>query len=121
MSETASLTVPASTSWLRLVRLLVAGSGATADLTVADLEDVRIAADELAAALIDGVDGGMLEVRCSPEPGTLRVECVVTGVGGAPELASIVEAVLRATTDEWAADLAASPRLGSFVRHRRGS
>src|SRR5206468_1159209 len=49
---TVTLTVPGHPVYLRLARLAAADTGARAGLSIGDLEDLRIAVDELAYALI---------------------------------------------------------------------
>lgn len=46
------LTIPASSSYLRLVRLVVASMGADAAFDIEAVEDLRIAADELVTAVL---------------------------------------------------------------------
>ena len=46
------LTIPANSSYLRLVRLVVASMGADAAFDIEAVEDLRIAADELVTAVL---------------------------------------------------------------------
>ena len=50
--DTVTLTIPGHAVYLRLARLAAADTGARAGLSIGDLEDLRIAVDELAYALI---------------------------------------------------------------------
>ncbi|HRW36459.1 MAG: hypothetical protein KDB04_00145 [Acidimicrobiales bacterium] len=63
------LEVPADPRLLRVARVAVASVAAELPLTLQDVEDLRVAVDELAAALIEG---------CGPDA-TLRLEVAVDG------------------------------------------
>ena len=52
----AQLTAPAERSSVRLARLVAAGVGAEAGLSIDDTEDLRIAVSELVALLVEGAD-----------------------------------------------------------------
>jgi len=62
------LELPADPRLLRLARVTVASAAAELPFTLQDIEDLRVAVDELAAVLIDG---------CDPSA-TLRIEVVIT-------------------------------------------
>jgi serine/threonine-protein kinase RsbW len=76
--ETVSITVPASPEFLLVVRLVAAGLAARLHFTLDEIEDLKIAVDELTAYLT-GPQGrdGTLEVRFSV--GEDRIE--IHGVG----------------------------------------
>lgn len=62
--DTVSLRVPASPEYLQVVRLIAAGLAARLGFTLEDIEDLKIAVDEMCAYLT-GAQGreGSLEVR----------------------------------------------------------
>jgi anti-sigma regulatory factor (Ser/Thr protein kinase) len=62
--DTVSLKVPASPEYLQVVRLMAAGLAARLAFTLEDIEDLKIAVDEMCAYLT-GTHGreGSLEVR----------------------------------------------------------
>ncbi len=62
--ETVSIRIPASPEFLQVVRLVTSGLAARVGFTLDDIEDLKIAVDELAAYLT-GPQGrdGMLEIR----------------------------------------------------------
>ena len=64
--ETVCIRVPASPEYLHVVRLVAAGLAARIGFTLDDIEDLKIAVDELTAYLT-GPQGrdGMLEIRFS--------------------------------------------------------
>ncbi|MEA2452872.1 MAG: serine/threonine-protein kinase RsbW [Actinomycetota bacterium] len=57
--ETISVTIPASPEYLKVVRLIVSGLATRLKFTIDDLEDLKIAVDELSAYLTgaQGRDG----------------------------------------------------------------
>lgn len=57
--ETISITIPASPEYLKVVRLIVSGLATRLQFTIDDLEDLKIAVDELSAYLTgaQGRDG----------------------------------------------------------------
>jgi serine/threonine-protein kinase RsbW len=77
-----SLTVPARPEYLRLVRLTAADCGARADLSVEDIEDLRIAVDELTYALLGDNSGeSRLTLRYAASAGVVEIEgsCAADG------------------------------------------
>lgn len=57
--ETISISIPASPEYLKVVRLVVAGLASRLRFTIDDIEDIKIAVDELSAYLTgaQGRDG----------------------------------------------------------------
>ena len=81
-----SLTVPGRPEYLRLVRLAAADSGTRADLSIEDVEDLRIAVDELTYALDRRRAGRRARSRCATprRPGVVEIEgsCAAAGEAG---------------------------------------
>jgi anti-sigma regulatory factor (Ser/Thr protein kinase) len=73
--ETVSIKIPASPEYLHVVRLVAAGLGARLGFTLDDIEDLKIAVDELAAYLT-GAHGrdGHLRIRFTIGDDTLEIE-----------------------------------------------
>ena len=66
------LTIPADSSYLRLVRLVVASMGADAPFDIEAVEDLRIAADELVTAVVGSANGhGTVSVEISLRDGAI--------------------------------------------------
>ena len=63
--DTISVKIPASPEYLKVVRLIVSGLASRLRFTVADIEDLKIAVDELSAYLT-GAQGrdGTLDIEC---------------------------------------------------------
>jgi hypothetical protein len=99
--ETITLTIPGHAVYLRLARLAAADTGARAGLSVGDLEDLRIAVDELAFALI-GADTtrAPLTLRYSASDGVVEIDGVCAVNGGSSELSDLARTIVGATTDE---------------------
>jgi serine/threonine-protein kinase RsbW len=70
-----SLTVPGRAEYLRLVRLAAADTGARANLSIEDIEDLRIAVDELTFALMGEKSGDqLLTLHYTAMPGAVEIE-----------------------------------------------
>ncbi len=57
------LTLPSDARLVRLARLVASGVATAAGFDVEEVEDLRIAVDELCGALVEGSDGNPLHVR----------------------------------------------------------
>ena len=68
------LSLPADARLVRLARLVASGVATAAGFDVEEVEDLRIAVDELCGALVEGSDGSSLHVRF--ELGVNEVEVV---------------------------------------------
>jgi hypothetical protein len=100
-----SLTVPRLPAYLRLVRLAAADAGARADLPIEDVEDLKIAVDELTYALIGEDDGGSvadtLTLRYSAAPGRVEIEGIGAAVGEPPALSDLSRNIIGAVVEEY--------------------
>jgi hypothetical protein len=98
---TVTLTVPGHPVYLRLARLAAADTGARAGLSIGDLEDLRIAVDELAYALIgDERSGAPLTLRFLAAEGVVEIEGTCAANGEAPELGSLARTIVDVIADE---------------------
>ena len=97
--DTVDLVIPARLEYVRLTRLVVSGIATQAEFSVDEIEDMRIAVDELCATLIDqGEPGGDLRLRFTLDDATLRCE-VTAQVAGDVELDELSAHILLATVD----------------------
>jgi hypothetical protein len=81
------LQLPATTALLRVARVTVASVAADLPFTLQDVEDLRIAVDELAAVVIEGCDQDeVLRLEITVQGDGVAVEGRVAGVGDVPEL-----------------------------------
>lgn len=96
------LVVPAAPEYLRLVRLTAAGLASRMGFTFDEVEDLRIAVDELCFLLVgngDAVDRTM-ELRYSAGPDSITIEGVTPLAGPAPEPNELSRQILGALVDE---------------------
>lgn len=83
----AELRIPTDPRLLRVARVTAAALAAELPFTVQDIEDLRVAVDELSAAVIEGCGpDGTLELRFAVVDDALSVEGRVAGAGAPPEL-----------------------------------
>ncbi len=115
------LAVPAAPEFLRLARLTVAGVASRMGFTYDEVEDLRIAIDELCFALV-GTNGreGSIELRYSLQANDLVVEglgAFTDPVPVAPRLSPLSRQILSAVVDEH--DVAAGERGPTFRLRKR--
>ena len=118
MDDEVRLVIPAEPGFLRLARLTAAAVASRMGFTFDEVEDLRIAVDELCYFLLGSRSGG--------EIGTITLVCtigadglVVTGAGawpgeggGAPALPELSRRILDSVVDEYDCDgSAAAPRF----------
>jgi serine/threonine-protein kinase RsbW len=101
-----SLTVPRLAVFLRLVRLAAADAGTRAELSIEDVEDLKIAVDELTYALIgedpDGASAGdALTLRYSVSPGRVEIEGSADVVGPPVALSDLSRNIVSAVVEEY--------------------
>lgn len=102
--SSARLQVPAVPSSLRLARLTASSLAADLDWSLDDIEDLRIAVDELTALLIEGAGDAVLELDFAREGRTLLVAgtCECTAPLGA--LDPLALELLGLTTDRYSVE-----------------
>ena len=112
------LTMPADPSFLRLARLAAADAGTRAGFTVEDVEDLRLAIDELCGPLMSGRRGTISLTFLAVEG---RVD--IDGRGPAPQeepaYADIGDAIITAVVDEH--DIQTGDGIQSFRAMKRSS
>ncbi len=91
----ADLRLPADARLLRVARVAAASMAAELPFTLQDIEDLRIAVDELAAAAIEGCSiDDELDVRFELRDGGLVVTGRVAGAGAPPEMHAVAADLL---------------------------
>jgi len=78
-SDTVTITVPARSAFLHVVRSVVGTVAAKADLTVDAIEDLRIAVDEACAQLL-ALHGSGITIRITRTAEGVEVLCTTDGV-----------------------------------------
>lgn len=120
-SNRVTLSVPARTEFLQLLRLNVAGmAGAAFD--VDEIEDLKIAVEELAALLL-GVSEGEAELHVTLSLGADMF--IVSGArridaGEPPELADFLPTILEAVVDRYSFATVEGVTRFEFEKHLRG-
>lgn len=101
----ARLILPAQPRSLRLARLAASSLAADLDWSVDDIDDLRIAVDELCAAMIASApDTATLEVSFQREGEALRIEGVCDGCEGVVTLDPFAREMLDLTTEGFEVD-----------------
>jgi hypothetical protein len=72
--DVVRLELPTDTRYIRVARLVASGLGSTAGLDVEGVDDLRIAVDELCAALFELADGGSVSLTFALNEGGVEVE-----------------------------------------------
>lgn len=100
-SRDVHLLVPASAEYLRLVRLTAAGLASRMGFTFDEVEDLRIAVDELCFLLVgEGEMDRTMELRYSSGEGSISIEGYTKLPGPPPEPNELSEQILSALVDE---------------------
>jgi len=105
-ADVVSLTFPADTRWVRLARLLTSGVAAQAGFDVEEVEDLKIAVDEICATLIErSVDSGPVRLGFRPSEGSVEVgiEAAIangTAESWTEERMKLSEQILSVVVDE---------------------
>ncbi len=106
--DLVELAIPAVPELLSLPRLTAAAVAARAGFDIEEVEDVRLAIEELCLAAFEGRGRGRLCVRLVLRDGALEVDCTFEPDRGSAELeeprapfaAEMTEQLLDALTDE---------------------
>lgn len=103
------LAVPATPELLRLARVTASGLASRLGFTYDEVQDLRLAIEELCFALVgNGQAGGMLRLRYTVLSEALEVEGQAylgpAADGGAPRLTELSERILDALVDEHSLD-----------------
>jgi serine/threonine-protein kinase RsbW len=115
------LSIPAEARFLRLARLTAAGLAGDLGYSVDDIEDLRIAVDELCAAVIEDADPtSELTVSYREHDGALVVEGICDDVRAPlPELHAVAQELLAMLADEYAVASDANGRTFRLVKRSR--
>ena len=118
-TDEVRLAVPALPEYVRLARLTAAGLASRLGFSFDEVEDLRIAVDELCYLLV-GPDGrpGQIVLRFAMDGSGL----VIVGEGpsgsGQPEFAELSEQILAAIVDEYGVTKADGTITFRMVRHQ---
>lgn len=103
--DVVRLDIPAGARHVATARVVAASMAAAAGWSVDDIEDVRLALDELLAVLVEAADDGdriQLALRID-ERGGIEADASVVGAGPAPvaTVDELSQRIIAAVTDEY--------------------
>jgi serine/threonine-protein kinase RsbW len=77
VSDVIELTLPMRPELLVLVRFTAATLAARAEFSLEEIEDLRLAADEICLSLTGGESAGSMELRFTSEDDSIEISCTV--------------------------------------------
>jgi serine/threonine-protein kinase RsbW len=79
MTDIVELTIPVTADLVVLARLTAATVASRADFDIEEIEDLRLAVDELCISMIHGVEEGRLGLEFSRDEDEIKVSCRYLG------------------------------------------
>jgi len=111
------LTVPASLEFVRIIRLTASGVASRLGFDVEEIEDLRVAVDELASVVVERAPGNELEVVFSVHDDALRIEGrAAVETPGDPQIPELTSQILAAVVDKYELNLDAGTLRFSCTR-----
>jgi serine/threonine-protein kinase RsbW len=103
IGETVRLTVPAALEYVRIVRLTASGVASRLGFDVEEIEDLRVAVDELTSIIVDAANGNELEVVFAVYDDALHIEGEADAATADPSttVEDLTGQILAAVVDEW--------------------
>ena len=96
------LSVPAALEYVRIVRLTGSGVASRLGFDVEEIENLRVAIDELASMAIEASDGGMLDISFRSGENELRIEGRAPAQSGAEVgIDALTGQILKAVIDDY--------------------
>jgi serine/threonine-protein kinase RsbW len=95
------LAIPGSPEFLRLARLAAADAGSRIGMTFEDLEDLRIAVDELGFTITDGRPDCTLNLVFTLLDRAIEVEGTCADMGGSFAPSELARTIVAAVVDEY--------------------
>jgi serine/threonine-protein kinase RsbW len=96
------LTVPAALEYVRIIRLTGSGVASRLGFDVEEIENLRVAIDELSSMAIEAASGGELEITFSTGEGELRITGRAPAKSGAEVgLDALTGQILKAVIDDY--------------------
>jgi serine/threonine-protein kinase RsbW len=116
--DVVALTFPALPQYLRLARMAAADTGARAGFSVEELEDLRIAVDELTYAIISETPApAEVTLRYCAAPGVVEVSGTCRAEGDAT-LSGLARTILGAVVDDYDVDADGEARSFHVTKRR---
>jgi serine/threonine-protein kinase RsbW len=106
VSETVRLTIPAALEFVRIARLTASGVASRVGFDIDEIEDLRVAVDELSSILVDtGGGDGQLELAFTPTSDGIEIEGRTRVEGDtAPTVDDLTRQILAAVVDDYTVD-----------------
>jgi serine/threonine-protein kinase RsbW len=122
MTDVIELTIPVRADLVVLARLTAATVASRADFDVEEIEDLRLAVDELCVLLVQGGGDGRLDLQFSRDDDRIEVSCTYhadsTDPGGTGSPDGLSARILDALVDEHGQDVQ-DGRPRAWLRKRR--
>lgn len=124
MTDVVGLTIPVPADLVVLARLTAATVASRADFDVEEIEDLRLAVDELCVSLVQGGGEGRLDLQFSRDGDRIEVSCSYRAGSTAPDapvedrLDGLSVRILDALVDEHGEEMQ-DGRRRAWLRKRR--
>jgi anti-sigma regulatory factor (Ser/Thr protein kinase) len=118
VAEIVRLSVPASLEYVRVVRLTAAAVAARFGFDVEEIEDIRVAVDELASVVIEAGSGGEIAFTFSNLGDTFAVEGR-GAVDAEPVVDDLTRQILSVVVDDF--ELTAADGVAHFRATKRST
>jgi serine/threonine-protein kinase RsbW len=113
------VTIPATARFLRIARLTAAGVAGDAGFDLREIEDLRVAIDEMCAVVIeDAPEGVELALTYQSSDGHLEIEGRCAQSGPPPDIHPIARELLAMTADEFDVGSDGNVRTFRLVKRR---
>jgi serine/threonine-protein kinase RsbW len=105
VTETVRLMIPAALEFVRIARLTASAVASRVGFDVDEIEDLRVAVDELSSILIDAAGGDELQLSFTPTGNGIDIEGRTrVNPGRTPELDELTRQILAAVVDDYGID-----------------
>lgn len=123
MAEEVRLAMPANPEYLRLARVTAMGIASRLGFTFDEIEDLRIAIDELCFAIMGNRDHeGSVELRYLLQGDGIEVQGIghFSDASGLPGLSELSELIVSAVAEEHEVDVTGGEPKFRLVKRRTG-
>jgi serine/threonine-protein kinase RsbW len=105
MTETVRLMIPAALEFVRIARLTASAVASRVGFDVEEIEDLRVAVDELSSILVDAASGDELALSFTPSSTGIEIEGRTrVDATRVPEIDELTRQILAAVVDEYGID-----------------
>jgi serine/threonine-protein kinase RsbW len=116
--ETVRLTIPAALEFVRIARLTASGVASRVGFDVEEIEDLRVAVDELSSILVDAAADGELQLAFTSGVDGIEIEGAThVAASTEPTIEDLTRQILAAVVDEYGIETeAGTARFRCFKR-----